>query len=102
MADFDPFPHRHAQHHVDREILRRLDAIQALITEQGRQIMALGDQLTAAQVAILAALDGVATELADLIGRLVPGDVVTQAQVDQANAILAKIQGLPAEPPVTP
>lgn len=84
--------------HEDSEVLRRLDALQALTLKLGEQLMALGDQLTATQAAILTAIDGVATELQDLIGRLVPGDVVTQAHLDQANAILAKIQGLPAEP----
>lgn len=83
---------------------QQLDAMQAQLTrltQQGATIMALVDDLRAAQGNTNATLDlistevqGLNTEVQDLIARLTPGATITQTDVDAATALGAKAQAI--------
>ena len=78
---------------TDQQAAKTVALLQPLLSAIRQEIKDMGDsleaQLQAAQAATSAALGNIANDLTALAGRLVPGQTITQADVDAANAIAA-------------
>ena len=90
--------------HVDVDVRlvdtqRILDAIAALQTSVLQEIKTmsgtLSEQLDAVTAAIVADVAAVSAEVTKLLGEIVPGATITQAQVDALTAIDTSLKAIP-------